>query len=223
MKKFSFFIIILAAIILSFRLWLPLPAKFLLVEDNLNRAESIFILRGDAYYRFYKAVEIYKKGLASNIVVAHLRDREKELEAYYNFETRILGLPDVTPRDKILKTLEYFGKDASDVYFLDESVTSTFDEAVAAKKWYLDNGVRSFILISSTYHMRRALMIFQLVFLNTGVEIYPVTVPNETYHPETWWRYEKDVKRVFEEYLSIGFNFIYHFVLNKHQTGFDNH
>ncbi|MCM8787199.1 MAG: YdcF family protein [Candidatus Omnitrophica bacterium] len=213
-----FFIFILFCYI-----FLQLPAKILLIKDNLRKADCIVVLQGDTYFRFKKAVQLYNAGYAENIVVSVPQEREEELKQFYNFNYNVLGLTPPSAKDFILKAFAYFGKDEQNIYFTDHKITSTYDEAVATKKFMQEKGFNSLILITSTYCMARSLIIFKLVFKDTGIEIYHCTAKNLLYNPARWWKKERDVEKIFREYIAIVYNIFYHFILNKGKTSFDTY
>lgn len=217
--------LILFAVILiaTSKFWLPLPVKFLLVKDNLQKADCLVPLQGDPYFRFKKAVELYNQGYAKNIVVSVTPEREEELRQYYNFNYRILGLAEPSAEEFTLKAFKYFGKNTRDIHFTSLPITSTYDEAIATKKLMQEKDFKSLILVTSTYHTRRALLIFKLVFKGTGIRIYHSTAENELYNPSRWWAKERDVNTVIREYVAIVQNIFYHFILQKKRTSFDTY
>lgn len=214
------FLLLIFILIVSYKIWLPIPGTLLLVKDNLQKADCIMPLKG-CYYKYKKTVELYNEGYAKSIVVTVLPDQE-EFVKYFYFREKVLGLEEINDREFTLRALEYFGKDSNGVYFTESEVTSTYDEVVAVRDLMLKKGFKSLIVVTSTYHMRRALMIFKLVFRGSGIKIYNCTAKNELYDPTRWWRKEIDVKIVSSEYLSIAFNIFYHFILKKGRTSFDS-
>jgi len=219
--RLAVFLAVLACVILTYRIWLPLPGTLLLVKDNYEKSDCVVPLGGDEYFRFKKAVDLYKEGFAKYIVFSPSPEREKDWVEFYNFEERVRGLNDVTARDYAIKAFEYFGMDSKNLYLTPHECTSTFDEAEAAKKYLIAHGYKSMILVTSTYHMRRALLIFKLVFKGTGIKVYNCTAKSDILDPYHWWRRERDVKMVFEEYVFTAYNLIYHFLLGKGKTAFD--
>ena len=217
MKRFFFFAILCAALFFSRNLWLPPVGNFLLVPDELSQADCIVALRGDEFFRLQKAVALQKKGLAPVIVVSVVPATGQP----YDLFRKISGLENENEEGLTRKMFQYFGTDPAAVSFTGKEVTSTFEEAVATRDFLQKSGFHSLLLVTSTYHMRRALLIFDRVFKGTGIRIYHVTAANALYHPEHWWKQERDVRRVAEEYVSIPFNFIYHFVFKKVSTSFD--
>ena len=216
-----FFLIMILVISLS--LWLSLPGKFLTVKDNIQNADCILPLGGDYYFRFKKAVQLYNNGYAKNIVFSVLPQRKEGPPEFENFVLNIFGKDEITQRDFALMVFKYFGKDSNNIYFTDFEVTSTYEEALATRDFMLEKGFGSLILVTSTYHMRRAMMIFKSIFKGTNIKIYNCTADNEIYSPSQWWLKERDIKAIVNEYLSIMQNFIYHSVLKKKRTTFDSY
>jgi len=213
--------IALAALIGTSPIWLPGPGEFLAVKDEVKKADCIIVLQGDPYRRFLKTAELVQRGLAKKIIVS------PEAEAQWMLsEIREGGLTRITVRpvgseEYTAKALEHFGISADRVTFTNRKVTSTYDEAVATKEIVEREGYTSCILVTGTYHMRRALMIFASVFGKTKVKIYHAAAENVDLAPSRWWAKERDVKEVLLEYVSIAYNYVYHFVLKKDHTSFD--
>jgi uncharacterized SAM-binding protein YcdF (DUF218 family) len=207
----------------SFKLWLPLPAKFLLLKDNIQKADCIVPLEGDLYYRLTKAVELFHNGYSKNIVISLLPEAETDTRDYCAAKMRIYGIKDIPRKDFALKALKYFGKDEKGVFFTDSEVTSTYEEALATKAFMLKNELKSMILVTSQYHSRRALMLFSTVLKSSGIKIYYCTAGRENLMPEEWWSREGEIKSILQEYLSLIHNAIYHLMLHKKRTSFDTY
>ena len=214
-------VILLTLLIISSGFWLSLPGRFLLVKDNIQKADCVVPLRGDLYPRLNKAIELYNEGYAKRIVISVLPKRSEDSQDYNEVLLKIYGVDKVSPREFTLMAFNYFGKDSKDIYFTKGNVTSTFEEAVATKELMQEKGFKSLILVTSHYHMRRALIIFKAVFRETGIKIFNYTAGTNLINPNKWWRSEYEVKTVIQEYLSLVHNFIYHFLLKKHRTSFD--
>ena len=206
MRRLGITSLVLFSLILSYRIWLPLPANFLLVKDDLEKAECIVPLGGDDFFRLRKAVELFNRGYSKNIVVSMVSG--KSYFVRYNLERKISGLGRLSEKEIILKYFEYFGKNSENINFTNFKTTSTFEDAFATKQWMLQKGFRSLILVTTGYHMRRALILFKLVFRGTGIKIYHVTAEAEIYDPEHWWRKPIDVKSMITEYVSLFFNLL---------------
>ena len=221
LKPLILIVILALALVLTRETWLPIPGTYLLVKDNPEKADCIVPLSGDAALRYTKASELYRDGYSKKIIVSVIPEEEKASEEY-NFRFRVAGAKDMSGREFAAAAFQYLGVAPEDVHVASIEATSTYDEAVAAKRVLSKKGYKSLILVTNTYHMRRALTIFRAVFRDSGIRIYNSTAPNDLFDPYHWWRRERDVKTVSQEYFSIVYNFIYHFVIKKDRTAFDN-
>lgn len=221
MRKITLLILVVLIFFATFRIWMPAIGQFLIVNDNLKKADCIVVLRGDDFYPFKKAVELYQNGYAGRIVLSPLAAYSETMQDYYDFRNKFFLGGRIYGHEMVLEAFEYLGKNEQDIYFTSKETDSTYDEAIATKEWMQLHGHQSLILIANTYHMRRSLFTFKKIFKGSDIEIYNSTADNLMYTPSQWWRNERDVRRVFEEYLAFAFNVVYRFVLNKNDTSFD--
>jgi uncharacterized SAM-binding protein YcdF (DUF218 family) len=205
MKNKFFWILILAVVFFTRHYWLPLPGTLLIVPDRLGKADCIVLLRGDDYVRFKKSVELLNEGYSSRIVVSEAPGINRESRLIYS----VSGLDKLSSKDLVLKYFEHFGKNPDGIIFTDSLVTSTFNEALATRTRMQKEGFKSLVLVTSEYHMRRALLIFKWAFRKTGIEIYHATA-GSNYEPSKWWTREADVRRVAQEYGSYLVDFVYY-------------
>ena len=218
MKRFLIYVFVIGGLLFLGRgTWLPALGRNLRVPDQLFPADCIVALRGDDYFRLKKAVSLQKEGMAPLIVVSVVSSEAQP----YDLFRKISGMENLSEEDLTRKMFDYFNADPATILFTGKETTSTFEEAVAARDFMKEKKLHSLLLVTSTYHMRRALYIFKRVFEGTEIRIYHATAVNLLYHPEQWWKQERDVRRVFEEYAAIPFNYFYHFVFKKTSTSFD--
>lgn len=206
-------LIVFAAIALalgSHTLWLPLPARFLTVRDDIGKAGAVVILSGDwCLDREAKAVELHKEGLANKIIRVLERDSRKFDAA------RSLFNSNAAQKEVYVRYFEERGIPADAIIMGEAVATSTFDELGAARRIALEDGLDSIIIVTSDYHMRRALMSARWVFRNDNIKVYNASVYSKRFNPGRWWLHEEDIKGVVLEYLSIFFYLSYHFMLGK--------
>jgi len=221
-NRVIFGIFLIVFFILTSNFWLAIPGRFLLVEDNISKADCIVTLRGNLYLRFKKTIELRNEGYSKNIVTSVLPEEIKDSRTHESVFLRIYGIEEATKKEFTLMAIEYFGGDRQGVFFTEREVTSTYDEAIETKKLMFKKEFKSLILVTSGYHMRRALLIFKYVFRGSGINIYNCSAGKELNNPSRWWHREGEVKGVFHEHLSMGHNFIYYFLLKKGRTSFDS-
>jgi len=209
-RSFITFLAIVAVLALTRGLWMPLPARFLMVGDNIEKADAIVILSGDwQFEREKRAVELYKNGFADKII----RILETE-NMGFDIIKRLLN-SDATQKEVYLGFFGSSGASRNDIILGEAVATSTFDELKAVKDIVLKNNFSSIILVTSGYHMRRSLMTAKWVFRSGGVKVYHATIYSRGFNPNRWWLHEVSIKEVIFEYLNSGFYLLYHFMLGK--------
>jgi uncharacterized SAM-binding protein YcdF (DUF218 family) len=82
---------------------------------------------------------------------------------------------------------------------LDYSAVNTIGNAVETRRWALDRGFRSLVIVTSSYHMPRALL--EIGHRLPGVTLMPFPVVTEQRHTEPWWSHPAGAKLLVSEYL----------------------
>ena len=170
----------LTALLLAGETILSAIGGFLVVEqDDLQPADVIHVL-GCSNDRHDYAVQLYQRGYAQRLFVTGCSfDEHRE---------RVIALG-VRPED--------ISPDAS-------WATSTYEEALELEE-LLEEGaaLRSVIVVSSPYHMRRAQYAFNKV-LGDRVTRQFAPVPFEmTRYEQRWWTDGRSRSMVVKEYLKI--------------------
>lgn len=86
---------------------------------------------------------------------------------------------------------------------LDYSALNTFGNAVQARHWALDHNFRSLIVVTSAYHMPRALA--ELAHQLPDAALIPYPVVSDKLRIEPWWSNTATTKLVLSEYLKFLF------------------
>jgi uncharacterized SAM-binding protein YcdF (DUF218 family) len=82
---------------------------------------------------------------------------------------------------------------------LDHSAANTLGNAVQTRQWVQKNGFRSLIVVTSAYHMPRALA--ELSHQLPGVALIPYPVVSDRLRIEPWWSNSATTKVVLSEYF----------------------
>jgi len=82
---------------------------------------------------------------------------------------------------------------------LDYSALNTFGNATQARLWATDHGFRSLIVVTSAYHMPRALAELEHQLPHAALIPYPVL--SDRLRIEPWWSNGDTTKLVLSEYL----------------------
>lgn len=170
--------------------WLTFIGRFLVVQDALEPADVIHVIAGDDYRTDY-AFQLYQQGYGKTIFFTggwcdiHLYE--------HGAHAREKALAQGLPLDSI----------ASD----ELAVMSTYMEAERLKEWIEKNPstVKSIIVVSDPFHMRRARWAYQRVFNNQiQIQMAPVPFDRTPFHL-TWWKDVESKRYVQEEYFKLVF------------------
>ncbi len=82
---------------------------------------------------------------------------------------------------------------------LDYSAVNTIGNAVQTRRWVVDHGFRSLIVVTSSYHMPRAML--ELGHQLPGVTLIPFPVVTAPRAAEPWWSHARSAKILVSEYL----------------------
>jgi uncharacterized SAM-binding protein YcdF (DUF218 family) len=82
---------------------------------------------------------------------------------------------------------------------LDHSAVNTRSNAEQTRRWAHDRGFKSLIVVTSNYHMPRAIV--ELSHAMPDVALIPYAVVGEKWRDETWWSNGTTLRLVLSEYL----------------------
>lgn len=189
---------LLAAALVGWPLGAWAAAGWLVVREELPRADALAVLAGSATYveRAGRAAELYREGRAPRVVLTD----DGQSGGYSAADDR-------NPRfvERAARELQAAGVPAEAVEVVPQTVTSTFDEAARLRAHAEDRGYRSLIVVTSAYQSRRALWTLRRVFegsvVRVGVE--PVEPGRQTPRPFAWWLYPLGWRLVPGEYVKL--------------------
>jgi uncharacterized SAM-binding protein YcdF (DUF218 family) len=188
-------------VMLSHEYWLRLIGDFLFIQDTLRPADVIHVIAGEDYRTDY-AIQLYKQGAGKKLFftggwceIHHYRHGEHAKER---------ALTQGVPLDAIIID--------------DAKVLSTYMEAEKLKEWIELNPtpVRSIIVVSDPFHMRRARWTYQRIFGDDiEIQMAPVSFDRTPYQRD-WWKDRQSRQNVREEYSK----FIYYLFRYQYSRGF---
>ncbi len=79
------------------------------------------------------------------------------------------------------------------------SAVNTIGNAVETRQWALDRGFHSLVIVTSSYHMPRALL--EIGHRLPGVTLIPYPVVTQHQRSEPWWSSAGGTKLIVSEYL----------------------
>lgn len=170
--------------------------KILAIVDNdtLSTSDAIILLEGDGFYRFRKAVSLYRQRMAPKIVFSgNIVDYD-----YGSF-----------PFSEVLPLMLKEGVPECDIIHEDKSL-NTREQAVEVVKMAQERGWRKLILVASHEHQYRAYLTFLREVLDTksGITLYNSPARNLGWFVDQGWgtrleRLEAEILRI-EKYTEMG-------------------
>ncbi len=185
---------------LGIGLWLIAwaAAHLLIVSVPLDHADAIVVLSGSSAIRerTQHAGDLYLKQKSKKVLVT--RDTQRgswspaEQRNPYYYESAVADL-------------KRAGVPAEAIEVVGPPVNSTWDEAKSISDYVSSHNVRSVLLVTSSYHSRRALWTFQrhLKEKNVQVGVDPAEPGIQTPRPAVWWFSFRGWQVVFLEYLKL--------------------
>lgn len=86
---------------------------------------------------------------------------------------------------------------------LDRSAVNTRSNATETRRWAAERGFRSLIVVTSNYHMPRAIV--ELSHSMPDIELIPFAVVGEKWHEEPWWTSGAALRLLLSEYVKYLF------------------
>jgi uncharacterized SAM-binding protein YcdF (DUF218 family) len=168
------------ALVLGFAgfVWL-LPSQEVALDRN---ADGIVVLTGGTS-RVTDALELLAAGRGKRLLITGVN-------------------PGTTTADIARQTVDY-GRLLNCCVDLDYSALNTLGNAVQARHWAIEHDFKSLIVVTSAYHMPRALA--ELAHQLPDAALIPFPVVSDRLRIEPWWSNSETTKLVLSEYLKYLF------------------
>lgn len=163
---------------------LQAAGNFLAASDPLRRSDAVIAIGGDGEERVRTAASLLRQGHGRVLIVS--------------------GGPGSGSRsaDHLARWARRYGV-AEENLLLDPTATTTTENAEGSAALMRAHGLRSAILVTSPYHMRRAAVIFRDRFRPLGMSVRAFPVPDSFFRMEGWWRRPPARRIVLREYLEL--------------------
>lgn len=166
-------------------------AEYLIVQDKLEKADAILVFAGDPNgERVAQAVELYKKGYGKFLLMS--------------------GGPAIwhqTYADNMRAQAKSLGVADKDILIQDRS-RSTYEDAKFSLPILKAKKVKSVILVTSPYHMRRALRTTRRLYNKENIKVIAYPVQNSEFKVKGWWKKHDATQAVVWEYEAFIFYLI---------------
>ncbi|RKD23188.1 hypothetical protein BEP19_13305 [Ammoniphilus oxalaticus] len=169
----SFSLIILLNLILFFLF----GGRYLLVDERPIHADAIILLTGGNTERHEKAVELYYQGYAPRFIVSNATE-DGIYEAVLNH-----GVPEQS-------------------VWKENKADSTFTNAVYTRNIIKQAKLKSAIIVSSDYHMRRVKVNFDRVYRGSDIQLTYCSAETD-YQPKKWLLDQQSRQIAINEYIKL--------------------
>jgi len=163
LAAFSLIIVFIWGLIM---LCIPVLEDFLVVDRPLPHGDALVVMAGEEPIRLPAAARLYKEGRAPRILLTNdgifsswSEEKQRNLYQVEWAEDNLLKMQ--VPENAIVK--------------LSYSSNGSIHDALNTRKYVLDKRLKNIIIVTSDYHSRRSLWIFERVFRDHSVKIgvYP--------------------------------------------------
>ncbi|HEX8266115.1 MAG TPA: YdcF family protein [Pyrinomonadaceae bacterium] len=203
--KFGLRILILLPVIWFVFAWFA--AEHLIVVKPLEKSDAILVLGGSSTFveRTDKAAELFHAGKSPKIFLTNdgLKGGWSRKDGRNPFYWELAQ-----------RELTKQGVSAEAIEVLPETVEGTRDEAVLLVRMARERNLHSILLVTSGYHSRRTLWVFEKVAaeqnanIEFGIESPPVG--QQTPLPQIWWLSPRGWRDVAGEYLKFVYYWLFY-------------
>jgi uncharacterized SAM-binding protein YcdF (DUF218 family) len=138
--------------------------------ERLAPSDVIVVISGDeALARYRDGVRLYRAGWAPRLLFSGAAWDGTHSNAEV---MRTLAIADGIPESDIL---------------VDPTADDTYGNAVNTRNLMAAHGLRSAILVTSPYHLQRAVLTFRGVFDGSGIRVIGRSAPDGEWRKTNWW------------------------------------
>lgn len=185
MKPFRIVLIVMTGLLIAIYLMLN-AGRFLDDSQNPERTDVIIVLGGGPPQRVQRAVILYQQGYGHFILVSGgaVYNPWQTQAQHMALQANALGVP----MQKII---------------MENRSESTYENAVDSLRIIKQRRFHSAIIVSSTYHMLRARIVFGAVYAGSGIRLVYCAATDPQFHPNRWWSTKDSLQTTLSEYEKI--------------------
>lgn len=168
-------------------------------DDRPVHADAMVLLMGGIADRVLQVADLYGEGVAPRVIII-----TESMGAYRALEER--GVRLISGTVQVRDALTRLGVPGDSIVILPGDARSTMEEAKAIRKYLeSDQRIDTLVLVSSSYHMRRAGMIFETAFRESGRDVTVLCSPSDytNFRSRGWWKHKEEIQAVLTEFIKI--------------------
>jgi len=164
--------------------------KYLIHEDQLQKADAMFVLSGGGFDRGNEAVKVFKWGYTDKIICTG---------GNAFVELKALNI-DTLESDMTAANIRRQGIPDSLVIEIKEG-TSTREESNVILGYCKINHLSKVIILSSKFHTNRINNVFRKKFKQQGIDVIIHGAPSSDYDEMLWWQSEDGLIALNNEWI----------------------
>jgi uncharacterized SAM-binding protein YcdF (DUF218 family) len=161
--------------------------------NNPEKSDAICILLGDFRVRPLRAAELYQRGFAPVVLIV---DYPEDM-LYGSLESQLAQI-----------MVERAGVPRENLIKIRGIVTSTEEEARFYREYAEKNGMKSLLVVTSSFHTRRSRWIFQKVFAGSGISLSFAAARQPFIDETNWYQSDEGLVTYFSETLKTIYYYI---------------
>ena len=173
---------------LSYPYMLDGLARFLIVRDQLEKADLIVVLGGDDNgERVNAAISLFREGFSNKFLMTG-GSVAWNVNAAENMREQAVTMG--VPYDSII---------------IEKESESTLENAKFSLPIVEREGPQKILLVTSPMHSRRAKRVFNKIFLSKEIKVisWPVKIEESKFNLDRWWTRHEDTQAVIWEYVAL--------------------
>lgn len=180
-------IVTLTGILLIMLTIFLIAGRILVISQPLKKADVIIVLGGGTWERTVYASKLYKGNFSEYVILTNGGSRNHPSTRESEIEIKSL-VKSGTPKEVIIPELK---------------ALSTYENAKYTKELLKEYNFSSAIIVTSSYHTRRAQYIFNKVYKESGIRLSYYAAPVEDFNPQLWWLSVNGWKYTLSEYTKL--------------------
>jgi len=157
-------------------------------REPLQTSDAIVVISGDeALARYRDGIRLYHAGWAPRLIFSGAAWDGSHSNAEV---MRTLAISDGIPESAIL---------------VDPSADDTYGNAVHTRDLMVKHDLKSAILVTSPYHLQRAVLTFRGVYDGTGIRVIGRSAPDGEWRKTNWWMHSETRALTVRELEKLGY------------------
>ena len=179
--------------------FLDVAGEFLVIADQPDKCDVVFVPSGNPKLRFPKAIKLLKEGLADKIIIILEKQSARKKAFQHRYGDRF------SKRAMIEHIIRVEGIDRSKVIIPSERSRSTSEDFALLKSILKKEKTDSIIITTAWYHLRRCKMVAGRVL---GDEIKTYFVPADFPDKNSFISRHKRILAMFTVYLKLAYYYV---------------